>query len=189
MLGPKSQPGDAAGRGRTSHSAGSSMLHAVGKPSTAAQADDSRVQRVVEATLNARLLIVDDEEHNVRLLLRILRWAGYTQIRSTTDPMMVPGLVAEFAPDLILLDLHMPGRDGFGVLEQLAADPHAPSPRLPVLMLTGDDSAVVKRRALALGASDFVAKPLDEQEVALRIRNLIETRMLHRALGEQNALL
>jgi putative two-component system response regulator len=136
----------------------------------------------------ARLLVVDDEAENLRMLERILRRAGYTEIRPTSDPTSVPALSAEFQPDLILLDLHMPRRDGFGVLEDLAAQIQGET-RVPVLMLTGDASPETKRRALALGASDFVAKPFDLDEIVLRIRNLLETRALHRALAEQNALL
>ncbi len=137
---------------------------------------------------SARILIVEDEEPNVRLLERILGGAGFTDVRSTTDPFRVSELYVEHQPDLVLLDLRMPGRDGFAVLEDLAALA-ADERYLPVLILTGDASAGVKVRALSLGAKDFLAKPFDVEEVLLRIRNLLETRSLYRSLEEQNAAL
>jgi putative two-component system response regulator len=138
------------------------------------------------------VLIVDDEMSNVDLLRRILWRAGFTDVRFTTDPQAVGALVFADEPDIVLLDLHMPGRDGFEVLEDLAsraAGRPSPSGDLPVLILTGDASTSAKRRALALGARDFVSKPFDAPEVILRIRNMLETRQLHRALGAQNAAL
>jgi putative two-component system response regulator len=95
-------------------------------------------------------------------------------------------MCAEHPPDLVLLDLHMPGRDGFMVLDDLAPYTSGGG-HLPVLILTGDASAEMKRRSLALGAKDFIAKPFDLAEVLLRIRNLLETRLLYRALARQNA--
>jgi putative two-component system response regulator len=140
----------------------------------------------------AHVLIVDDEIGYVTLLRRMLSRAGFTDVRSTTDPRGVGALVAAEEPDIILLDLHMPERDGFQVLEALASrtgGDRLASGRMPVLVLTGDATAASKRRALALGATDFVAKPFDAPEVVLRIRNLLETRLLHRALREQNVAL
>lgn len=143
---------------------------------------------VSERAVSARLLVIDDEEANVRLLRRILERAGYTEVKATTDPREVERLVHEFNPDLLLLDLHMPHIDGFGVLERLA--PHLNGAGdLSVLMLTGDTTPEAKRNALSLGAKDFVAKPFDGGEVLLRIRNMLETRFLYRALEKQNGAL
>jgi putative two-component system response regulator len=136
----------------------------------------------------ARILVVDDQESNLRLLRRILARAGYDDVQCTIDPAGVAALFTEYQPDLILLDLHMPGRDGFAVLEDLASR-RGGSGYVPVLMLTGDGSAEARRRALALGANDFVAKPFDATEVLLRIRNLLETRRLYRLLTHQNGVL
>ncbi|HEY2430491.1 MAG TPA: HD domain-containing phosphohydrolase [Acidimicrobiales bacterium] len=136
----------------------------------------------------ARILIVDDQPANVDLLERLLAKAGYRHLRSTTNPRAVPGQFVEFAPDLVLLDLHMPEVDGFGVMEQLAAL----IPRhtyLPILVLTADVNDDVRRRALASGAHDFLIKPFDATEVWLRIANLLRTRFLHLALAQQNELL
>jgi len=136
----------------------------------------------------ARVLLVDDEEMNLRLLQRILSRAGYVNVQTTSDGREVLRIFAEFKPDVILLDLHMPARNGFDVLKDLRS---AVGPRafLPVLMLTGDATPEAKRGALSLGAKDFLAKPFDASEVLLRIHNLLETRFLYRSLEEQNSAL
>jgi putative two-component system response regulator len=132
-----------------------------------------------------RILIIDDQEENVKLLERILASAGYEDVASTTNSVDAHRLQTQFKPDLVLLDLHMSGKDGFQVLEEIVA--HAGgAEHVPVLMITADDSAEVKRRALALGAKDFLSKPFDSAEVLLRIRNLLETRFLYRKLRRQN---
>ncbi len=134
---------------------------------------------------SARLLIVDDEVANVRLLERVLEHGGYTSLKSITDSGQVLSLFKEFQPDLLLLDLLMPHPDGFAILEQLK--PLTPEGTyFPVLVLTADVSQETKRRALVAGAKDFVVKPFDATEVLLRIRNLLETRFLHLELQAQN---
>jgi putative two-component system response regulator len=133
----------------------------------------------------ARILIVDDQEQNVKLLSRILEKSGYEQVVSTTDSREALALYKQLNPDLVLLDVHMSGKDGFAVLEEIVA--HGGPDKVPVLMVTADDSAEVKRRALALGAKDFVGKPFDSAEVLLRIRNLLETHFLYQKLRSQNS--
>jgi putative two-component system response regulator len=137
---------------------------------------------------SARILVVDDEDTNVRTLSRILRAAGYTNIVATTDPTRVLALYAEQEPDLVLLDLHMPVLDGVAVLERLAevATPHS---YVPVLVLTGDSSREARRSALSKGGKDFLTKPFEVDEVLLRIRNLLETKYLHREIATENVLL
>ena len=133
----------------------------------------------------ARVLIVDDEPSNIRLLERVLEMFGSAAVRSTTDPRQTLSLYFEFQPDLVLLDLHMPHLDGFAVIEQLkSAVP--PEDYLPILVLTADVTVDTKRRALAAGAKDLVTKPLDNFEVVLRINNLLENRFLHMELQKQN---
>jgi putative two-component system response regulator len=132
-----------------------------------------------------RILIVDDQEANIVLLERILAKAGYEDIASTTNSMDARALQKQFKPDLVLLDVHMNGKDGFEVLQELVSQENGIEP-VPVLMITADDSANVKRRALALGAKDFLSKPFDSGEVLLRIRNLLETHFLYRKLRRQN---
>lgn len=135
--------------------------------------------------LNARLLIVDDQEANVRVLERMLRGAGYVCVESTTDPAGVCELHRRNRHDLILLDLQMPGMDGFQVMEALKE--LEPDGYLPVLVITAQPDQ--KLRALKAGAKDFVSKPFELAEVLARVRNMLEVRLLHKALHLQNAVL
>src|SRR5712691_3902934 len=133
----------------------------------------------------ARIIVVDDEPPNVKLLQIALERAGYVNVQATTDSRRVAGLLTEFEPDLILLDLLMPHLDGFAVMDQLSS--LVPSNTyLPVLVLTADVTEETKRRALAGGAKDFLTKPFDLHEVLLRVRNMLETRHLHVQLRRQN---
>lgn len=131
------------------------------------------------------ILAVDDEEPNLSLLRSILRREGYPSPHTTRDPHEAAGLFDSLRPDLVLLDIRMPGMDGFAVMEQIRRSPHAAG-YLPILMLTGDTSPSARQRALGSGATDLVLKPFDVIEVALRIRNLLETRRLHQAVQGQN---
>jgi putative two-component system response regulator len=137
-----------------------------------------------EVRQEAQILIVDDEEANVRLLGRTLQEAGYANIRSTTDPQQVLPLVRELEPDLILLDLRMPNLDGFAVIAKLYGE-IPDSAEVPILILTADDTPSTKRNALAAGARDFLTKPLDLAEVVARVKNLLEIRFLRQRLEAQ----
>jgi PleD family two-component response regulator len=135
--------------------------------------------------LNAKILIVDDAEANLKLLEDLLTREGFHQIISTTDSTRALDLFIAFQPDLILLDLMMPELDGYAVLEILSR--HIPKDEyLPVLVLTADATSVAKRKALALGAKDFLTKPFDTIEAMLRVWNLLETRILYRQLKALN---
>lgn len=138
--------------------------------------------------LDARILIVDDQESNVLLLQNILQDAGYAHFETTRDSSQVASLMQEFHPDLILLDLMMPNLDGYAVMEQLRPL-IPPDTYLPILVLTADATKQAKQRALSLGAKDFLTKPLDQVEVLLRIKNLLETRLLHLQQQRQNLIL
>jgi two-component system cell cycle response regulator len=128
--------------------------------------------------LNASILIVDDQEANVRLLEQMLREAGYRCIASTMDPHAVCALHRDNHYDLILLDLQMPGMDGFQVMEGLKEiETYG---YLPVLVITAQPGH--KLRALAAGAKDFIAKPFDLVEVKTRIHNMLEVRLLYKQL-------
>jgi two-component system, NtrC family, sensor kinase len=125
--------------------------------------------------LAAKILIVDDREADVLLLERILRNAGYVSIQSTNDPHLVCELHRKNRYALILLDLRMPGMDGFQVMERLKeieTDSY-----LPVLVLTALPEH--KLQALKAGAKDFVSKPFDLAEVVMRVHNMLEVRLLH----------
>jgi PAS domain S-box-containing protein len=126
--------------------------------------------------LKARILIVDDQEANVTLLEQTLRGAGYVSIASTMDPHEVCDLHGKNRFDLILLDLQMPGMDGFQVMQGLKEI--ETGSYLPVLVITAQTEHKV--RALKAGAKDFVSKPLDLAEVLIRVYNMLEVRLLHR---------
>jgi CheY-like chemotaxis protein len=125
--------------------------------------------------LTGKVLIVDDEQASVRLLERMLRGAGYVSVESTRDPRLVSELHRTNRYDLILLDLQMPGRDGFWVLEELKQVEK--DGYLSVLVMTAHPGH--KRRALQAGAKDFISKPFNAVEVLTRVYNLLELRLLH----------
>lgn len=135
--------------------------------------------------LSANILIVDDQDANVRLLERTLGGAGYSQVTSTKDPHEVCALHEKNRYDLILLDLQMPEMDGFQVMEGLKRIED--SGYLPVLVVTAQPDH--KLRALKAGARDFISKPFDLVEVLTRARNMIEVRLLHKkTLSHANQL-
>jgi len=138
-----------------------------------------------DRTRSARILMVDDEDANLQLLRRILEPAGYDDLRSTTVPEEVPALFAEYRPDLLLLDILMPGKDGLEVLSEIR-ETFDDDDYLPVLIVTSDHSAEAMRRGLSAGAQDFLTKPLSPAEVRLRVENLLKTRFLHLALQDHN---
>jgi len=135
--------------------------------------------------LNASVLIVDDQQANVQLLEQILRDAGYTRVSSTMDPHAVAAMHRENRYDLILLDLQMPGMDGFQVMEALKTI--ETESYIPVLVITAEPGH--KLRALQAGAKDFVSKPFDLIEVKTRIHNMLEVRLLHRKLENYSKVL
>ncbi len=128
----------------------------------------------------ANILIVDDEDASLHLLRRMLTEAGYTHVTATNNPFEVCALHRQHDYDLILLDLQMPGMDGFSVMEGLKAldkDSYT-----PVIALTAQPQH--KLRALRAGAKDFISKPFDLLEAKTRILNVLEVRMLYRKLEE-----
>ena|SRR5205823_166643 len=144
--------------------------------------------RADEPLQAARILIVDDQEANVRLLERVLARAGYPNVLSTSDPTQVGGLYREHEPDLIVLDLLMPVMDGYEVMQELSKH-IPPNAYVPILVITADSTPEARRRALSMGARDFLTKPFDHDEALLRIRNLLETRSLHLRVQQENEVL
>ena len=134
----------------------------------------------------ARVFVVDDEPANVILLRRMLAGAGYSCVESATDSRQALQKCLDDPPDLLMLDLMMPHLDGYAILERLRAG-WGEAERVPILVLTADASREACRRALALGASDFVNKPIDRLEMLLRARNLLQTRLLDCGLRAANA--
>lgn len=135
--------------------------------------------------LNASILIVDDQQSNLQLLEEMLRDVGYVNLASTTNPYEVCALHQKNHYDLILLDLQMPGMDGFHVMEELKkieTDSY-----LPVLVITAQPNH--KLRALVNGAKDFISKPFDLVEAQTRIHNMLEVRLLYSQLALSNKML
>jgi len=135
--------------------------------------------------LQANILIVDDQESNVRLLEQLLSGSGYVNVSATMNPEEVCSLHRKNRYDLILLDLQMPDMDGFQVMEGLKTNDT--DAYLPVLVLTAQPGH--KLRALQAGAKDFVSKPFDLVEVKTRIHNMLEVRLLYKKLENYNQLL
>ena len=134
--------------------------------------------------MNARILIVDDEPVNIELMEAYLADTDI-EIRGVTDSRQVEQVFDEFDPDIVLLDLHMPPPDGLEILQRLRGA-RLSLGFLPVIVLTADTSRVARNSALLLGANDFLTKPLDRDEVVLRVRNLLRTRELYVELAQAN---
>jgi len=131
------------------------------------------------AILSSRILVVDDDADSVAALAHLLTSHGYQDVRQTSQPQDVVGLHRDQDFDLILLDVEMPGMDGFQVMEglkELERDSY-----LPVLAITGSPGH--RMEALKRGARDFVRKPFDAEELLLRVRNMIEVRLLYKELA------
>lgn len=130
--------------------------------------------------LHGKILIVDDQEANVILIERMLRGAGYTSVSSTMNPHKVGELYRTNRYDLILLDIQMPGMDGFQVMERLKERTTDDYPQ--VLVITADPDH--KQRALQAGAKDFVSKPFELIEVLTRVHNMLEVRLLQKEIAD-----
>ena len=135
--------------------------------------------------LHGKVLIVDNQEASVLLLQKLLRAAGYVAVTSTMDPGEVCALHAKNGYDVILLDVEMPDMDGFQVMEGLKKI--ETESYLPVLAVTAHPAH--KLRALQCGAKDFISKPFDLAEVLIRVRNMLEVRLLHEAARNQGKML
>ena len=135
--------------------------------------------------VSGRILIVDDEPMNVRLLQRMLGHAGCDDHHSTTDSRTALALCESVVPDAILLDLNMPHLDGLTLLG-LFAERYPCRVSLPILVLTADVTTQTKHRALQAGATDFLTKPLDALELVLRLGNHLEIRRLQLQFKENN---
>jgi putative two-component system response regulator len=142
---------------------------------------------ITESLKNERILIVDDEPANLKLLDKMLRGHGYNGLVLVDDPRDVIDLYRAAPPDLILLDINMPHLDGYQVMEQLKSlnDPLLP----PIVILTAQNSKDYLLRALAGGARDFISKPFDRNELLMRVRNLLDAQLAHRLMHDQKKVL
>lgn len=138
-----------------------------------------------EELAGSTFLVVDDEPANTLLVDRLLRREGYSNIHCANDSREALSAYREHHPDMVLLDMIMPHLDGFAVLEELRQE-IPPDEFVPIVVLTGDISDETRKKALWVGATDFLTKPFDHVEIVFRIRNLLQTRALHVSLKEHN---
>jgi response regulator RpfG family c-di-GMP phosphodiesterase len=136
-----------------------------------AQDDASDMAPDIDTMKLANIMIVDDEEYNILVVRRHLRQAGYQNFITTTDPTSVMTMLSDCTPDLVLLDVMMPEISGLELLQMMRGDDKFP--HIPVIILTASSEAHIKLEALELGATDFLAKPVDASELVLRIRNTL----------------
>jgi EAL domain-containing protein (putative c-di-GMP-specific phosphodiesterase class I)/FixJ family two-component response regulator len=151
---------------------------------------DGRVREEVvmsdSVLTGCRILIVDDDEASVKLTTRMLQKAGYVHIKGLTDARAAVDARRHWAPDLVLLDMHMPYVDGISLLHAFRG-PAGSFDYVPVLILTADVSRETLKMALAAGANDYVTKPVDIDEVLMRVRNLLSVRLSYENLRHSNA--
>ena len=149
--------------------------------------DERKNSMKEKALLHERILIVDDEPANLKLLDKMLRKQGYQEIELIEDPRDVFKSYHAARPDLILLDINMPHIDGYEIMEQLKAlnDPLIP----PVVVLTAQHTKEHMLKALAGGARDFITKPFDYNELLMRVRNLLDVHQAHRLVHDKKAML
>lgn len=145
--------------------------------------------RMTEDTFRqARILVLDDDVSTLCLLKGVLGRLGFGNVQTLTRPREFAGVFSRTRPDLVITDLVMPDLDGFAIIEYIrSVEPAEVS--MPVLMLTANQSAQTRRKALAAGATDVLGKPFDPSELLMRIRNVLRTRFLHLALTDHNAVL
>ncbi|HEV2218255.1 MAG TPA: response regulator [Candidatus Dormibacteraeota bacterium] len=132
--------------------------------------------------MTSRVLIIDDEPANVLLLESMLAEQPELVVKGVTDSGLAEREFMDFEPDIVLLDLHMPKPDGIEILTRLRSARESLG-FLPVVVLTADTTRLARNTALVLGADDFLLKPLDREEVLLRVRNLLHTRQLYTELA------
>ncbi|MDP2654275.1 MAG: response regulator [Candidatus Omnitrophota bacterium] len=140
-----------------------------------------------EQILNARILIIDDQKLHARYLQKVLEDAGYRSVRTENDPLKALPVIHELQPDLIILDLDMPQLDGFQIIEHL--NEFRRNNYLPILAVSPETSAEGRLKALQSGATDIVVQPFEVVEIVIRIRNMIEMRILHMQVQDQNKIL
>jgi len=133
------------------------------------------------------ILVLDDHPSNVLLLERILRVAGYRRVIGTTEPLDACAIYREGRIDLLLLDLQMPGMDGFQVMQALGASSADEHDGAPILALTAAEDPATRQRAIASGARDLLLKPYNRAELLDRVRRLLESRRSRRQIRDPNA--
>lgn len=138
------------------------------------------VEGLLTSVAECRVLTLDDFAPNTALVRHILNQAGLPGVAELHDSTRLESVMADTDPDLVLLDLRMPDRDGFDVLQAIRRQ--AAAAYLPVIVVTADSHRDSIERALALGAHDFLTKPFNPTELVLRVRNLLLHRLAYKEL-------
>jgi len=139
-----------------------------------------------DAKKPARILVVDDEERNRRLLVAVLEAEGYSALEAA-DGAQALELARQSSPDIILLDIMMPGMDGYEVARALKVD--TATKAIPIVMVTALDDRDSRLRGLEAGAEEFVTKPVDRNELRIRVRNLLRLKEFSDFLANHNRIL
>ena len=142
---------------------------------------------VAPAPKPGRIMIVDDEPLNIKIVRKYLQIAGYTDFVITSDATQAMDLVRKEKPDVVLLDIMMPQVSGLQILQAIRTDPLLT--HLPVLILTATTDAQTKIQALELGATDFLAKPVEASDLVPRVRNSLLVKAHHDFLANQSEAL
>lgn len=142
---------------------------------------------IADEVLQAKILIIDDEPVNVMLLQKILERAGYQNVHGTSNPGDVEGICSNTEFDAFLLDIRMPQLDGYDIMDLLKKK--YANDYIPVLVLTAQTDRETRLKALECGAKDFLTKPFDQIEALTRIHNLLEVRLMHKRVRDQNVIL
>ena len=127
-----------------------------------------------QGLMDATVMIIDDELTTLEILQAFLEDAGYRQFVTTSEATHALELLESEHPDVVLTDLNMPEVSGFDILAAMRA--HSEFRHIPAIVLTSSDDSATKLKALQLGASDFLAKPVDPSELALRLRNTLAAK-------------
>lgn len=127
---------------------------------------------------NAKILVIDDEVVNLDIIEELLERDGFSNVSFFSDPSEAVKFYKNTPPDLVILDLNMPVLTGFDVMQLFKEINHNPQP--PVLVLTAQNDRKIRLQALQEGARDFLSKPFDDEEVAQRVRNLLEMHLAHK---------
>jgi putative two-component system response regulator len=133
---------------------------------------------------NSKIMVIDDDYQNALLVSRLLEWSGYQRIEVVSEPLQALDRFKAFLPDLVLLDLHMPRMSGIELMREFKQC--VGSSLVPLLVFSGDTTQEAKQAALREGASDFLTKPGDANEILLRVKNFLQMRHLHSKLQQQN---
>jgi putative two-component system response regulator len=131
-------------------------------------------EQVARTTSAAKVMVIDDEPTNVKVVRRLLELAGYSRFVTTTDSVTAVTQIRDERPDLVLLDLMMPQVSGLDILSEMRFD--ADLSFIPIVILTAAADRETKLRALELGATDFLGKPLDPSELVARVRNVLAVK-------------